>query len=219
MHRKFYIIISVIILPLFLVSQEFHPGLILNEQSLNTGISGLRKFPDTIQIKQPRFHYSLSTGMSFLSWRGLGTITTQFISPSVSSRINRKFGISGGVQISNIIINNKGSEGVFQERPGTTTTAMLWLRGDYQINPKLGFSGILYKDFTPGNPYHDNKTLNIPQSEGFIIDLQYRPSRNLEINAGFGYHKGSPIYSGYEGRLWGESPIFYPGIFETGPGF
>ncbi|MBU2649674.1 MAG: hypothetical protein KKA81_01960 [Bacteroidetes bacterium] len=219
MLRKICIIISGLIFPLLILSQEFHTGSGLSINKSYSGVNGNSKLPDSIFIKQTQLRYSLSTGMSFVSWGGLGTMTTQFISPSISARINRKVSLSGGVRISNLFINTKVYEGMPQEKTGTVTSAMLWLRTDYQVNSRLGFSGILYKDFTPGNQIHDSRTLNIPQSEGFMIDMQYRPSRNLEINAGFGYHRGTPIYTGYDGRLWGESSPFYPGVFETGPGF
>jgi len=71
-------------------------------------------------------------------------------------------------------------------------------------------SGAVYKDFSTMNAITTDQKYKVPDSQGMILNLNYRPTRNFEINASFEYGNGnrsllhSPFYSG--GLMPGYSP-------------
>jgi hypothetical protein len=52
-------------------------------------------------------------------------------------------------------------------------------------------SGALYKDFPALNAHITDPRLKAPESQGMILNLNYRPSSSFEINASFGYGNGN----------------------------
>lgn len=89
---------------------------------------------------------------------------------------------------------------------GTTTS--LFVQGDYLLSNKFMISGAYYKDFNSFNPNISDPRLKYPESEGVILNLNYRPTSSFEINASFGYGNGP--------RSMLHDPFYNNGFFPGG---
>jgi len=69
-------------------------------------------------------------------------------------------------------------------------------------------SGAFYKDFSSFNTHVTDPRLKTPESQGMILNLNYRPARNFEINASFEYGSGN--------RTMFHDPFYRNGMFSTG---
>ncbi len=62
-------------------------------------------------------------------------------------------------------------------------------------------SGAAYKSFSPGNIGIKDPRLKMPDSQGLMLNLNYRPTEHFEINASLEYGNGySPYYSPFAPR-------------------
>lgn len=146
------------------------------------------------------FSMQVGTGMA-TNFNGNSSFNT-YVSPALAYNVSSRFRLKAGVTI----FNNFGDPYMagydYYNSPvmmsGTTTS--VFVQGDYILSNKLMLSGTLFKDFSTFNAHVTDPRLKAPESQGMILNLNYRPARNFEINASFGYGTGnrstlnSPFY-------------------------
>ena len=149
--------------------------------------------------KKPDFHVSL--GMDFSTSSGYGSGFTQYVVPSVSYPVGKKFLISGGLVIANTNYFNARplySGDLFQPYNGHYTSLTLFGRGTYFVNDRLTISGAFYKEFPVSgqqlsySPYYP---ISKQGSQGFSVQAQYRLGKHMFIQAGFEMNQGYDPYN------------------------
>ena len=73
-----------------------------------------------------------------------------------------------------------------------------------RVNDKLMLSGAVYKDFYSFNSHSMDQNFKMPETQGMILNLNYRPTHYLEINAAVEY--------GNRSRSMLQSPFNYGGM-------
>jgi len=145
--------------------------------------------------------FSLQAGTGFGSnFHGNSSVST-FVSPALAYNVSNRFRLKAGVTV----LNNFGDpyyggyDNYYSPMASGTTTSV-FVQGDYLLSNKLMLSGTLYKDFSSFNAHVTDPGLKIPESQGMILNLNYRPTSHFEINASFEYGNGgrsafqSPFY-------------------------
>jgi hypothetical protein len=135
----------------------------------------------------------MQVGTGFGSnFHGQSSFST-FVSPALAYNVSSRFRLKAGVTV----FNNFGDPlyGGYDNyyspvMPGGTTTSV-FVQGDYLLSNKLMLSGALYKDFSTFNAHVTDPRLKTPESQGMILNLNYRPTSHFEINASFGYGTGN----------------------------
>lgn len=154
----------------------------------------------------------LSMGMSLTTGFRGGSFAGSYVSPFVSYDVSKRFRLKVGAGI----FNNFGGYAYspydiyspYAYRPMTFSRVMVG--GDYLLNEKVTFSGMVYKDFNPFVGNNQDTDLQLQDGEGFMFNLNYRPAENFEINIGIDYSRGqNPYYY---------SPFRQPSIFSPYPG-
>jgi hypothetical protein len=164
-----------------------------------------------LRFKPGDIGVSMQLGTGFGSNFHGNSSFTSFVSPSFAYNVSSRLRLKAGVTV----FNNSGSplyHGYDYYSPvmanGTTTS--IFVQGDYLLSNKLMISGALYKDFSTFNPHITDPRLKPPESQGMILNLNYKPTSTVEINASFGYGNGNrsmlhdPFYR--NGMFPGESP-------------
>lgn len=154
--------------------------------------------------------FNLQLGTAFSSnFKGNSAFGT-YVSPALAYNLSPRFRLKAGVTVFNTFGNPYFSGYDYYASPvmASGTTTSLFIQGDYLLSNKLMLSGAFYKDFNALNPHITDPGLKIPESQGMILNLNYRPTEHFEINASFGLSNGhrSPLYS----------PFYNNGIF---PGY
>ena len=132
-----------------------------------------------------------------------------YVSPAVAYNVSSRFRIKTGV----MVFNNFGDpyyagyENNYSPVIHSGATTSLFVQGDYLLSNKIMISGTVYKDFNSFNTNLNDPRLKTPESQGMILNLNYRPTRNFEFNASFEYGNG------YRSGL--QSP-FHPGSMFPG---
>lgn len=158
------------------------------------------------------------TGFSIQAGTGIGsnfkgnTSYMTYISPAFAYNVSPRFRLKAGVSVINTFGDPyyAGYDGYSAAvmTPGTTTR--VFAQGDYLLSNKLMISGAAYKDFPVFNPRATDPRFKMPESQGMILNLNYRPTSSFEINASFEYGTGSrsplnsPFY--HHGGIPGYSP-------------
>jgi hypothetical protein len=164
-----------------------------------------------LRFKPGDIGVSMQLGTGFASnFHGNSSFNT-FVSPAIAYNVSSRLRLKAGVTV----FNNFGEPlypGYDYYSPvlsnGTTTS--MFVQGDYLLSNKLMISGALYKDFSTFNAHITDPRLKPPESQGMILNLNYRPFNNFEINASFGYGSGNgsmlhdPFYR--NGMFPGDSP-------------
>ena len=149
--------------------------------------------------KKPDFHVTL--GMDFSTASGYGSGFTQYVVPTVSYPIGKRFLISGGLVIANTNYFNARplySGDMFQPYNGHYTSLTLFGSGTYFVNDKLTISGSFYKEFPVSgqqlsySPYYP---ISKQGSQGFSVQAQYRIGKHMFIQAGFEMNQGYDPYN------------------------
>ena len=156
--------------------------------------------------------FSMQVGTGFAgNFHGNSSYST-FVSPAVAYNISSRFRLKAGITISNNFGDPyySGYDNYYSPVMNNGTTTSVFVQGDYLLSNKLMISGALYKDFSTFNNHVTDPRLKTPESQGMILNLNYRPTGNFEINASFGYGNGnrsmlhSPFYG--NGMFPGDSP-------------
>jgi hypothetical protein len=190
-------------------------------QFYNAGISSSFELPRTqytvdstgnLLFKPGDIGFSMQAGTGFGSnFHGSSTFST-FISPALAYNVSTRFRLKAGVTVFNNFGDPyyAGYDSYYSPVMSNGTTTSVFIQGDYLLGKKLMISGALYKDFSSFNAHVTDPRLKTPESQGMILNLNYRPARNFEINASFEYGNGNrsmfhdPFYR--NGMFPGDSP-------------
>lgn len=166
-----------------------------------SGLSSSFDFPRTkyvvdstgnLRFKPGDIGVSMQLGTGFGSnFHGSSSFST-FVSPSLAYNLTSRFRLKAGVTV----FNNFGGPlypayDYYSPMMSNGTTTSVFVQGDYLLSNKLMISGALYKDFSTFNSHITDPRLKTPESQGMILNLNYRPTSSFEINASFGYGNGN----------------------------
>jgi hypothetical protein len=174
------------------MSQYYYSGL-----SSSFNMPRTRYVVDTatgdLRFKTGDIGFTMQVGTGFASnFKGNSSFST-FISPALAYNVSSRFRIKAGVTV----FQNFGQpyyagyDNYYSPVINSGTTTSVFVQGDYLLSNKLMLSGTLYKDFANFNPNITDPRLKNPESQGMILNLNYRPTSFFEINASFGYGSGN----------------------------
>jgi hypothetical protein len=165
-----------------------------------------------LRFKKGDIGFTMQVGTGFAgNFKGNSSFST-YVSPALAYNVSSRFRIKAGVSV----LNNFGDpyfagyDNYNSPVMASGTTTSIFLQGDYLLTNKLMLSGAFYKDISSFNTHVTDPRLKTPESQGMILNLNYRPTRSFEINASFGYGQGnrpmlnSPFYPG--SMFPGDSP-------------
>ncbi len=157
--------------------------------------------------------FTMQAGTGFAgNFKGNSSFST-YVSPALSYNISPRFRLKAGVTVFQNFGDPyyTGYDGYYSPVMNSGTTTSIFVQGDYLLSNKLMLSGAFYKDFNAFNSNISDPRLKTPESQGMILNLNYRPTQNFEINASFEYGNGtrsalhSPFYPGsmfQDGSMW-----------------
>ena len=197
-----------LVISLSAVSQFYYSGLsssfyIPRTKYVVDSTGNLRFKPGDIGV-------SMQVGTGFGSnFRGNSSFYT-FVSPSIAYNLTPRFRLKTGVTVFNNFGGPlyTGSDPYYSPVMPSGTTTSVFVQGDYLLSNKLMISGALYKDFSTFNAHVTDPRFKSPESQGMILNLNYRPTSGVEINASFGYGNGN-------GSMF-HDPFYRPGMFTGG---
>jgi hypothetical protein len=165
-----------------------------------------------LRFKPGDMGFSMQVGTGFAgNFKGSSSFGT-YVSPSFAYNVSSRFRLKAGVSVLSSFGDPyfAGYDQYASPVMQTGTTTSIFVQGDYLLGNKLMLSGILYKDISTLNTHVTDPRLKQPESQGMILNLNYRPTEHFEINASFEYGQGnrhslySPFYNG--GMFPGNSP-------------
>jgi hypothetical protein len=148
--------------------------------------------------------FTMQVGTGFAgNFKGNSSFST-YVSPALAYNISPRFRLKAGVTVFQNFGDPyyAGYDGYYSPVISSGTTTSVFVQGDYLLSNKLMLSGTFYKDFNSFNSNVSDPRLKTPESQGIILNLNYRPTSSFEINASFGYGNGtrsafnSPFYPG-----------------------
>jgi hypothetical protein len=165
-----------------------------------------------LRFKKGDMGFSMQVGTGFAGdFKGNSSIST-YVSPALAYNLTSRFRLKAGVTISNYFGDPYYSifDGYNSPVMNSGASTRVFVQGDYLLSNKFMVSGAVYKDFSSFNARVTDPRLKTPESQGMILNLNYRPTSYFEINASFGYGEGprsplnSPFY--HSGMFPGDSP-------------
>ena len=148
-----------------------------------------------------QLHVGVQVGTQFTTSSGYGSGFSTFLSPTLSYRVSNRFSLSGGVSVVNTTLYGVKPFYSFAEGKsmpgfsGNITQTTLWVSGQYLLSDRLTLTGTIFKTVNvlgqnSGNyPFYNNN----PQ--GGYLNIGYKISDHMHIEAGFGYTQGNRGYS------------------------
>jgi len=151
--------------------------------------------------------FSMEVGTGFAGNFNRNSSFHTYVSPSLAYNVSSRFRLKAGVTVFTNFGDPyyAGYDNFYSPVINSGTTTSLFVQGDYLLSNKLMISGTLYKDFSSINAHVSDPRLKVPESQGMILNLNYRPSSNFEINASFSYGNGS--------RSHFNSPFYHNSMF------
>jgi hypothetical protein len=153
------------------------------------------------QIPQPgKFSYGLELGSEFASFSGAGSGFSSWITPRVSFNVNKRLTVGGGFSVINTnYFNVRPLYSIESATPwsGNTTSAAIFVNGQYKVNDRLSVFGSAYKVFPVSSeplPYNPFNPISAKGSQGVDFNVGYKIGRNAYIQAGFRYSDGRSPY-------------------------
>lgn len=158
---------------------------------------------------KPQLSVSLTT--SFVAFSpGFTTFGTTLM-PKVTFPVTDKFSLSTGVGYSTLFMGTSNGS-MFNSTP--SSYGHIFVSGTYDVNDKISLRGTGYKTFNlnPTSPMNsnDNSQAYDFNSQGFIMDVEYRVTDNFRINVGFEYRQQNlPMYNpnGFQQNVPQMSPM------------
>lgn len=155
-----------------------------------------------------QLHVGVQLGSVFATTSGYGSGFSTYLSPTLTYPVSRRFIISGGISVVNTQLYGVKPFYLFAEGsslPGFTgnlTQTTLWVSGQYLLSDRITLTGTAFKTINlSGQPVNSPFFNSNPQ--GGYLNIGYKVSNSVHIDAGFGYTKG---YSGYYYNPY--NPIF-----------
>jgi hypothetical protein len=152
-----------------------------------------------LRFKKGDIGFTMQVGTGFAgNFKGNSSFGT-YVSPALAYNVSSRFRIKAGVSV----LHNFGDpyfagyDNYNSPLIASGTTTSVFVQGDYLLSNKLMLSGAFYKDFSSFNAHVTDPRLKTPESQGMILNLNYRPTRYFEFNASFEYGNGtrSPLNS------------------------
>jgi hypothetical protein len=208
------LLITLIIFPVFSLgafSQYYYSGLSSAFYLPKTQYK-LDSATGNLLFKPGDIGFSLQAGTGFAgNFKGNSSFST-YVSPALAYNVSTRFRLKAGVTVFNNFGDPyyAGYDYYYSPVMNSGTTTSVFVQGDYLLSNKLMLSGTLYKDFSNFNPNVSDPRLKAPESQGMILNLNYRPTNYFEINASFGYGNGNrsvfndPFY--HNSMFPGDSP-------------
>jgi long-subunit fatty acid transport protein len=192
------------------------------EIEFNDNGESIRK-PSNLNTKKLQTNFTI--GSSFTTTSGYGSGLTNFISPTLSYRVNPRLSFRAGITISNTFLFDYQpwfSNETFTPYDANFTQALVFVEGSYLVTPKLRLTGGAFKLFTidDNSPSFNPYTTNEPY--GFYLNADYEIKEGMHFQAGFSYTKGinpyrySPLYdpSPFQGSFmptpYARDPFYQP---------
>ncbi len=177
------------------------------------GLSSSFEFPRTKYIvdstgnlffKPGDLRFSMQLGTGFGSDLHGNSYFSTYASPALAYNVSKRFRLKAGVTVFNTSgdFYFGGYDSYYSPVMSGGTGTRVFVQGDYILSNKFMLSGAAYKDFSFSNFTISDPRLKQHESQGVILNLNYRPIRNLEINASFEYGNGyhslyhDPFYQG-----------------------
>jgi hypothetical protein len=145
-----------------------------------------------------KLHIGIQAGTEFMSTSGYGSGFSTFLSPTLTYPVSNKFLISGGISIVNTSLYGFKPWYSFPEEKsytGNITQAMLWVSGQYLLSDRVTITGTAYKTIDIFGEKPGNSTFYKYNPQGAYLNVGYKISDYMHIEAGFGYSRGSNGYS------------------------
>jgi len=161
-------------------------------------------------FKPGDFGFTMQVGTGFAgNFKGNSSFNT-YVSPALAYNVSSRFRLKAGVTVFNNFGDPyySGYDNYYSPVMNSGTTTSVFIQGDYLLSNKFMLSGAFYKDFNAFNSNISDPRLKTPESKGMILNLNYRPARNFEINASFEYGNGN--------RSMLNSPFYHNGMFPGG---
>lgn len=169
-----------------------------NPMYLGSGIDN--SYPVSARESDKKVDVGLRLGTSFASDFNRGFAFTTFVAPELRYKVNDRFRIRGGMQVS----NNEYGNALFYTPYGYTsytgniTQGLLYVSGDYLISPKLILSGTAYKEFSIDHGSPDDAFRPGYDGKGLMMNLRFMPTENVFIDVGAEFYQGNnPYRSGF----------------------
>jgi hypothetical protein len=209
MRKRLLILLSILLTcSLSAISQYYYSGLSSSFELPRTQYTV--DSTGNLLFKPGDIGFSMQVGTSFGSnFHGNSSFGT-FVSPAVAYNVSNRFRLKAGVTVFNNFGDPyyAGYDNYYSPVMSNGTTTSVFIQGDYLLSNKFMISGALYKDFSTFNAHVTDPRLKTPESQGMILNLNYRPTSNFEINASFEYGNGRrPMYN---------DPFYRNGMFSTG---
>ena len=190
-------------------------------QYYSAGLSSSFNLPKTqyvvdstgnLRFKPGDLGFTMQVGTGYAgNFKGNSSFST-YVSPALAYNVSSRFRIKAGVSVINTFGDPyySGYDSYYSPvmNPGTTTR--VFVQGDYLVSNKIMISGAVYKDFNTFNQNVTDPRYKAPESQGMLLNFNYRPTPHFEFNASFGYGNGnrsmlnSPFYPG--SSFPGDSP-------------
>jgi len=183
------------------------------------GLSSSIYFPRTqyvvdssgnILFKPGDIGVTVQAGTGFGSNFNGNSAFSTYVAPAVSYNVSSRFRLKAGVSVNNYYGDPYyGFYDTYHSTGNTNlTTTSVFLQGDYLLSNKFMLSGAVYKEFSPFDANVSDPRYKAPESQGMILNLNYRPARNLEIDVSFEYGSGR--------RSMFQDPLYRNGMFPGG---
>ena len=161
-----------------------------------------------------KLHVGIQAGTEFMTTSGYGSGFSTFLSPTLTYPVSKKFMASGGFSIINTSLYGFKPYYSFPEErsySGNITQAMLWVSGQYLLSDRVTITGTAYKTIDIFGEKLRNSSFYKNNPQGVYLNIGYKISDNMHIEAGFGYSRGSKGYSfGYPYSPWFGSSNYNP---------
>jgi hypothetical protein len=145
-----------------------------------------------------KLHIGIQAGTEFMTTSGYGSGFSTFLSPTLTYPVSKKFMVSGGFSIINTSLYGFKPYYSFPEErsySGNITQAMLWVSGQYLLSDRVTITGTAYKTIDIFGEKLRNSSFYKNNPQGAYLNVGYKISDNMHIEAGFGYSRGSHGYS------------------------
>jgi hypothetical protein len=153
-----------------------------------------------------KMNFGFQLGSQFTSFSG-GSGFSTFISPHLDYGVSKRFLLSGGISITSTTLSgNFFSNGNEFGSGWNYTSGLVWLSGQYLVNDRITIEGTAYKRFNilGENPFYSSNGWN--DGHGMYMNVRYKIKDNVQIEAGFGYSKGSSPYGTFYQDPFNHSP-------------
>ncbi len=193
----------------------FFSGVRAQEFGSNVINAPVKKQPVIHQQFKPDVSFTLGTSFSSFGpgFNAFGT----YVMPEITFPVSEKFAIRTSIGYANMFYSTPGAEGsLFSQN--NIQYGYVSVSGLYRVNEKFTIAGTAFKtfDLAPKRNQVNPRAVDF-SNEGIMLNLDYKISEHVRINAAFSYQKRNPYYYYNNGGFMNTSSPFYNSGF--GPSF